>query len=149
MITVILTQDVDGTGRAGDIVEVSDGFARNGLLRPAKAIVATEQQVKQYEESAERRASEQAQKGAQAEHAVGLLNGKTITIIADKHDGDKLFAAIDADVIAKQLSELIGEDVSASVVVITSVIKTIGDHDVILHFGPGAEAKVRVKVIAE
>ncbi len=145
MITVILTKDIDGYGRAGDICEVSDGFARNNLLRRGVAVVATKQQIARQEADRERRAQEIAEKKSQAQRVTGLLDGKTITISA-KHDNGTLFASIDADMIAKELSELIGESVSADVVIIDSAIKSVGEHDVTLRFSDEAQAKVRVVV---
>ncbi len=145
MITVILTQDVEGCGRAGDVCEVADGFARNKLLRQGLAVVATPQQIARYEAQKQRREQERAQQQEQAERVTRLLDGKTITIAA-KHDNNTLFGAIDATAIAQELSNLIDETVSPDVVVIETPIKQLGEHDVVLRFTGDVVAKVHVVV---
>lgn len=145
MVTVILTKDIEGYGRTGDVRDVADGFARNNLLRKGLAVVATPQQIARQEAAAERREQETAHQKDQAERVTHLLDGKTITVNA-KHDNRTLFGAIDADMIAKELSELIGEAVPADVIVIATPIKQLGDHSVELHFAEGMIAKVRVTV---
>ena len=69
MITVILTKDVEGCGRAGDVCEVSAGFARNGLFRTGSAVVATKQQIEQQKAQMARREAERAARHDQAERA--------------------------------------------------------------------------------
>lgn len=145
MVTVILTKDVEGYGCAGDVRDVADGFARNNLLRQGVAVVATPQQIARQEAGKERRAQEVAQQKNQSERVTHLLDGKTITINA-KHDNRTLFGAIDTSMIAKELSDLIGETVSADTVIIKTPIKQLGNHDVELHFAEGAVAKVCVTV---
>ncbi len=145
MITVILTKDVDGCGRAGDVCDVADGFARNNLLRRGYAVVATPSQIARHKAEAKKREEIAAQQKEQAKRVTQLLDGKTITIAA-KHDHETLFAAIDAAVIARELSALIGETVSSDVVVLETPIKKIGDHDVTLRFAQDATAHVRVTV---
>ncbi len=145
MITVILTEDVAGCGRAGDVCDVADGFARNKLLREDLAVVATPTQIEKLRAAQAKRAAERAAQEERAERITRLLDGKTITLTA-KHDGDTLFAAIDAATIAQELGTLIDETVPAESIVIAEPIKTLGEHAVTLRFGESATATVRVQV---
>ncbi len=145
MITVILTKDVEGCGRAGDICEVADGFARNSLLRNKVAVVATPQQIKRYEAEKKRREQEKKERKEKTQRIVSLLDGKTITMRA-KHDNRTLFAAIDGDAIAQELGSLIDETVPVDIVVIENPIKKLGDYDVELRLDDDVSAKVRVSV---
>ncbi len=145
MITVILTQDVQGCGRRGDVCTVSDGFARNNLLRHKRAVIATPAQIARHRAQQEEREAQRRAQAEAAERITRLLDGKTITVSA-KHDGNTLFAAIDATQIASELSALIDETVSPDVIVIDEAIKTLGDHTVRLRFDSEHIATVRVTV---
>ncbi len=145
MIKVILTEDVPDLGRAGDVCAVSDGYARNCLLKNKLAVVATPEKIAQHEERIAKERQRREERRKRAERIVKLLDGKTVSLTA-KDDHGTLFAAITEKDIAGELSELSGEEVPLEVIKLEKSIKKVGEHKVVLDFGEGICATVRLTV---
>lgn len=145
---VILRDDVDKLGKLGEIVEVRDGFARNYLLPRQIAFKVTADSEKQIEAERKRRLQRAEKKLDEMKQAAEMLNGRSVTISA-KAQEEKLYGSIGAEEIAKALTEEHKIAVPASAVIIEAPFKTLGTPDVTIRFAPGAEAVVKVWIVAE
>ncbi len=144
---VILTEDVKGSGKKGDLVEVADSYARNCLLKKGLAIEATTTAIN----------NKKTQDAAKAHHAqVELdaaiankerLNGKSVTVTAKAGNGGKLFGAVTSKEIATALKAEYNLDVDKKKIAINGEIKAFGtfSFDLKLHNGVVAAMKVVVK----
>lgn len=145
---VLLLQDVKGLGRAGQVVEVSDGYGRNYLVPRGLAAEATPallNEVRQKEAKKER------QRQKEREEALALkaaLEGKTLTLAA-KAGGGKLFGSITNRDIAEALQREWGLRVEKKLLSLEHPIKTPGAHPVTAHLLPGVEARFTVLVVPE
>ena len=89
---VILTKDVAGLGRAGDVKEVSDGYARNFLLLKHQALPATVQSLGKLQKEQQEKQAKIAKEVERARALKNKLDGKTLTL-KGKANGENLFAA--------------------------------------------------------
>jgi len=145
---VILRDDVEKLGKLGEVVDVRDGYARNYLLPRQIALKVTADAEKQIEAERKRRLQREVKKTEEMKQAADLLNGRSVTISA-KAQEDKLYGSIGAEEIAKALTEEHKVHVPASAVIIEAPFKTLGTPDVTIRFAPGAEATVKVWIVAE
>lgn len=144
---VILTEDVKGSGKKGDLVEVADSYARNILLRKGLAIEATATAIN----------NKKTQDAAKAHHAqVELdaarankerLDGKSVTVLAKAGSGGRLFGAVTSKEIAAALKNEYKIDVDKKKIALSGEIKAFGtfSFDLKLHNGVVAAMKVVVK----
>ncbi|HHV15397.1 MAG TPA: 50S ribosomal protein L9 [Gelria sp.] len=145
---VILTQDVKNLGNEGDIVDVSDGYARNYLIPRGLVVEATEGNLKKREAQASRqqRRKDREQTKAQALH--DRINGKSITITARAGEGDKLFGAVTGKEIADTLNKQFKVKVDKKKVDLGEPIKHLGKHPVKIKIYPQIQAEITVQVEA-
>ena len=146
---VILVKDVKGSGKAGTMLEVADGYARNFLIAKGFAIEATNKNVN---ELAGKKASEQHKLDvakAEAEALCAKINNKTVTIKAKAGQGGKLFGAVTASTVADLIKKDFGVEVDKKKVSLSSDIKAYGDYSCEVKFYVGVVAKLAVKVEPE
>lgn len=144
---VILVEDVKGSGKKGDLVEVADSYARNCLLRKGLAIEATPaaMNAKKTQDEAKAHHAQVELEAAKANKAV--LDGKTVTVTAKAGAGGKLFGAVTAKEIAQALKEQYKLDVDKKKISLNGEIKAFGtfSFDLKLHNGVVAAMKVMVR----
>ena len=143
---VILKKDVKGTGKAGDIVKVSDGFARNKLIPSGQAVEATEANKKAIAREKAKIAELAAQNRADAEAFASGLSGKTIVIKTNAGDTGKLFGSITSMDIAEAIKEQTGSVVDRRRIALDKPIKEAGTQEVIIKLYQDVNAKVEVRV---
>lgn len=145
---VILKQDVKGTGKKGDILDVSDGYAKNFLLKKGLAEQASSVAVnslKLQKEAEERRRAEEAA----AIRALAKTMDKSKVILSIKcGENGKVFGSVTSREIAAKLAEL-GYDVDKKKIVLKDPIKTVGDYTIEIRLMEGVSAKVFVSVVPE
>lgn len=142
---VILQKDVKDVGRVGELVNVSEGFARNFLFPRKLAAEATEKRVKEYEHL--KRVAETKKKKALAERQELLkkINGTTVTFKMAAGETDKLFGTVTTTDISKELQKL-GHSVDRRDIHLTEPIKLLGQHKAVVHYGEGLEANIQIAV---
>ena len=148
MIEVILREDVNSLGKAGELVRVKPGYARNYLLPHGLAFEATEGNKKRI--AAETRAKTvrgQAER-AEAERFAATLGGVTLALTGKAGEEGKLFGSITAQDIADALARE-GHTVDRRRIELEHPIKTLGPHAVVVRVHPEVHAEVRVSVVAE
>ena len=143
---VILKKDVKGTGKVGDIVIVSDGFARNKLIPSGEAVEATEANKKMMARQKARIEEQMAQDKAEAEEFAKKLSGKQIVIKTKVGEGGRLFGSITSMDIADAIKEQTGEEVDRRKVVLDKPIKETGVSEVEIKLFQDVSAKVEVRV---
>lgn len=146
---VILTADVKGSGKAGDLVNVSDGYAKNflfkkGLARPATAQNLSEKKAK--DEAAEHRLAEEL---AQAEKTAGRLEGKMIELTAKAGSAGRLFGSVTAKEIAKAVSQEFGVPLDKRKISLESDIKAFGVYNFTVKLHTKVSANMKVSVTEE
>lgn len=146
---VILNKDVKGTGKAGDVVKVSDGYARNMLIPKGLATEATQGNIRHLEKqkaiAAEKKAEEKAAAKKQAEK-IGKL---TVTIKTKAGDGGKIFGSITSKDIAEGLKSQHGIEVDKKKIQLSSPIKQTGEMSVDIKLYSEVSAELKVKIEAE
>ncbi len=146
---VILIKDVKGSGKAGQVLDVADGYARNFLLAKGYAIEATAKNINDLEG---KKASQQHKLDvakADAEAAAAKLNGKSLTIKAKAGQGGKLFGSVTTTTLCDMIKSQFGVDVDKKKIVLNSDIKAYGDYDFEIKMTQGVSAKMTVKVVPE
>ncbi len=127
---VILQKDVPKLGKRYDIKEVKDGFALNSLIPKGLALVATKETVAKMEQQ---KAAHMAEQKVQAELLLGNLEkikGTVVTISGKANDKGHLFAGIDADTVARELSSVAHVSVTGEHILLDKPIKEVGEHTV-------------------
>lgn len=144
---VILLKDVKGTGKKGEMKEVSDGYARNFLLPKKMAIVADNTAVKELNEK-----NKAAENKAQKEYEAAVELGKkmeemNIVMYSKAGDGGRLFGSITSKDIAEQLKKQHGVEVDKRKISLDEPIRVLGSRfvDVKIHQKVTTKIKVDVK----
>jgi large subunit ribosomal protein L9 len=147
MIEVILREDIKTLGRAGEMVRVKPGYARNYLLPQGLAYEATEGNKKRVAaESRVRAARDQAER-VDAERAASTLSEVTLTLTGKAGEEGKLFGSITSQDIADALASQ-GHTVDRRRIELEHPIKTTGAHTVTIRLHPEVHAQLRVSVVA-
>lgn len=143
---VILTQDVKGKGKAGDVVKVSDGYARNMLLPKGLAKEATQGNVRSLEKQKALQDEKRAEQKAAAQELAAKLEKTSIQIQSKGGENGKLFGSITSKDIADALQEQAGIKVDKKKIDLPAPIKQTGVTQVAVKLFEGVSAKVKVDV---
>lgn len=144
---VILLQNVDGLGKAGDIKEVKTGYGLNFLLPEGFAELATPQTIKQAEKFIAKRAKELEAVIAGLKAKAAAVEGKKVAIKTKAENG-KLFGSIGREEIAAALSAQ-GAETDAKSIVVPKPFKEVGSFAAEANFGHGVKASFEVSIEAE
>ncbi len=145
---VILRQDVDKLGSAGDLVTVKDGYARNFLLPRGLAFLATEGNKRRIEAERGQRARKQAAEASGAREIAGRLEQVSVTFTMKAGEGDKLFGSVTAADVARQL-EAQGFAVDKKQIELDEPLKALGVYKVPVRLHADVKPEVRVWVVRE
>lgn len=148
MLEVILREDIKTLGKAGEMVRVKPGYARNYLLPKGLAYEATEGNKKRIQaESKAKNVKLEAEK-SEASAIAAKLSQVTLTIASKAGEGDRLFGSITASDIAEAMAAQ-GHKIDKRKIELEHPIKTVGTHTVALRLHPEVQAEIRVSVIPE
>jgi len=142
---VVLLADVKGHGKKGELVNVSDGYARNFLLPRNLAMVADAQAMNEYRNKEESVRYHKEMDKKAAEEAAATLKDKTITIHAKAGQKGKLFGSVTT----KEVSEAIEKQLSVTVdkrKINMKDIKAYGTYTAEIKFTQGVSASVTIEV---
>jgi large subunit ribosomal protein L9 len=143
---VLLMADVPNLGKAGEVVKVADGYARNYLLPQELAAPVTTASLRRLEKLRKERDELSRVQKAEASAKAGKLKGMTVTITAKTTDGQKLYGSVAAaDVVAKIEEQ--GVSVDRSQVTLDEAIKEIGTYKVEVKLHAEVSATVTVSVV--
>jgi len=147
MMELILREDVKSLGKAGELVRVRPGYARNFLLPRGLAYEATEGNKKRIAAETKSREVRTSQDRADAQATAERLGGVTVTIAAKAGEGDRLFGSVTAQDIADALAQA-GHPVDKRKIQLEHPIKQLGEHSVPVHLHGEVQAAVRVMVVS-
>ena len=146
-VSLILTEDVDSLGDAGDVVSVKPGYARNFLLARGKAIPATESRVKEIEHHKRVIAEKVAREMKSFEAARDRLEQVELEIAANAGEEGKLFGSVTSQQVAELLAEK-GFEIDRRRIALAEPIKEVGEHKVPVRLHRDVVANVTLKVSA-
>ena len=144
---VILLQDVKSLGKKGDIVEVSEGYARNMLLKKGLGKEATGQNMndlKLQKANAEKIARE-ALEAAQA--LAKEMEGKAIKVAVQAGEGGRVFGSVSTKEIAEEIKKQLGYEVDKKKIQIDNPIRALGTTNVTVKLHTKVTAEIRVNVV--
>jgi len=145
---LILTQDVNGLGAPGDVVEVKDGYGRNYLLPRGLATAWTKGGEKQVAQIKRAREVREVRDLDDAAAIKSKLEGLKVTLSARTGDTGRLFGAVTVADVVDAITAAGGPAVDKRKVTIVSPIKTVGAHKVEVRVHPEALATVNVDVVS-
>jgi len=148
MIEVILREDVKTLGRAGAMVRVKPGYARNYLLPQGLAYEATEGNKKRIAAESKARATRDQAEKTEAQKVATTLNAVTLNLSGKAGEEGKLFGSITSQDVADALARA-GHTVDKRRIELEHAIKTLGEHAVTIRLHPEVHAQLRVTVVAE
>ena len=146
---VLFVKEVQGTAKAGDVKDVSPGYARNFLLPKRIAVVADDrmvEQIKQKEEAVRRRAEKAL---TEARDTAARLKKLTVTIYAKTGEAGRLFGSVTNADIATQLKREAGLDIDKRKIEVDPPIKSLGPHEVTVQLHTEVSETLRVVVAAQ
>ena len=146
---VILLEDVKGSGKKGELINASDGYARNFLLPKKLAMEATSQalnELKQKEAAKERKLALEKQA---AMDSAAVIKEKTVKFTGVAGNGGKLFGSITAADVAAEIKKQFGIEVDKKKVLLDDAIKTAGITQVEVKLYEGVTTKIKVEISAE
>jgi large subunit ribosomal protein L9 len=148
MIEVILREDVKALGKAGELVRVRPGYARNFLLPKGLAYEASEGNKKRIAAETKARTTRLEAGKVEAQAFAARLAAASVTLTGKAGEEGKLFGSVTAQDVADALARQ-NIQVDRRRIELEHPIKTLGSHAVVVRLHPEVHAEVRVQVVAE
>ncbi len=146
MVEVILREDARNLGRAGQVVRVKDGYARNYLIPKGIAYLATKENIKKWEQERQRLLKQLEKEKAKAQELANKISQVSINIVAEANEEETLYGSITEAHIANALREE-GVEIEKEAVVLPVPIKKLGIYNVEIDLHPEVKAEVKVWVV--
>jgi large subunit ribosomal protein L9 len=144
-IEVILKEDIDKLGKAGDLVKVKPGYARNYLMPRSLAVAATRDNIKRVEHERKAVLSRVVKLKQSAEEVAKQLEELTIRIEKPVGDSDKLYGSVTTKEIVEVLQEK-GFSIDRKKLELPGTIKQIGEFEIVAKLGGGVNARFKLVV---
>ena len=145
---IILNQDVETLGKAGEIITVKPGFARNYLIPQGMATMATKNNIEAIQKSIETQDRKDARTRTNLEALAQRLNKLTLKFDLKAGEDDKLFGSVTNIMIAEAIAEK-GYTVDRKEIEMEEAIKSVGNHYVVVKLGNGFSGRIKIKVAAK
>ena len=146
---VILNRDIKGTGKAGDVVNVSDGYARKRLLPKGYATEATEGNIRSLKKQKAIAAEKKAEEKAAAQQTAEKIGKVSVEIKTKAGEGGRIFGSITSKDIADALKAQHNITVDKKKILLDSPIKQTGEMTVEIKLYTDVNAKLKVVVNAQ
>ena len=146
---VILLEDVKGSGKKGDLVKVSDGYARNFLIKKGLAIEATAQTIAEKNMRDQANAHHKQQEIDNANKTAEFLKEKTVTIGAKAGSSGKLFGSVTSKEVSAAISEQFKVDIDKRKITLNTDVKAYGTYEFEVKLLAGISVKMTLNVIEE
>ena len=143
---VILNADVKGKGKKGEIVNVSDGYARNFLLPRKLAVPATPEALNTMRQQEKARLAQEAAERAAALELAEKLKGCMVKIPAKAGNGGKLFGSVTSKEVSEALKAQFGFDIAKTKIVLADPIKSFGSYQLKCKLGYEISGTINVTV---
>lgn len=145
---VILKQDIPKLGKAGEVVKVKDGYARNYLLPKGLAILANQKTLKALERERKTILAKVERERKKAQSLAEKLQGQILTLYRKVVGEGRLYGSVTASDLAKALSDL-GFPVEKKQVLLEEPIKAVGTYEVSIKLAPDITVPIKIEVIEE
>lgn len=145
---LILTQDVEHVGKAGEVVTVRPGYGRNYLLPKGLAVSATTRNMRQLEHQRQVIATRVAKERTDAEGLAGRLNGMTLQFERRVGDDERMFGSVTARNISEQLA-IAGVEIDHRRIVLQEPIKALGKYEVDIRLKANVTAALKFWVVGK
>jgi len=139
---VILTQDVKGQGKKGQLVDVSDGYARNFLLPKKLAVEANAANMSELKNAETKKRIQEEKELAAAKEAAAKLEGCMVKIQRTSGADDKLYGSVSTKDIAEALASQFGIEIDKRKIVLDDAIKAYGSYTVNVKLHPAVSGKI-------
>lgn len=146
---VILLEDIKGVGKKDQIINASDGYARNFLFPKKKAVEANNENLAKLKSKNESVAYKKEMDFKEAQEIAKKLNNIVLTIKVKSGDNGKIFGGVTSKEISEELKKAYKIDVDKKKIVLAENIKNIGRFSVDVKLNEGVSAKLTVQVVAE
>jgi len=146
---VVLRKDVPTLGKAGDIKDVADGYARNFLVPRGLAAPATKTEVKNVEAHKASQARFYSRMETEHRALATQIEATAINVAARAGEGGRLYGSVTATDVADALSKALGRAIDKRDVEIDEHIRSVGDHTAKVHIAPQIDATLKFTVEAE
>jgi large subunit ribosomal protein L9 len=148
-IQVVLLEDIASLGRAGDIVSVAEGYARNALFPTGKAALATEGTRREHEQHIQRRRQQEEQRLKELQEKAEVIEGTELVLKARVKDGDEIYGSITPKEIVEALNEQAQLTLQAKDISIKKPLKKTGSQEMTVQLSPEVECMVVVSVVPD
>jgi large subunit ribosomal protein L9 len=146
---IVFLKDVSSKGKAGEIREVADGYARNFLFPRGLALPATQEAIKSAKAKAEENARRQSHLQEELSELAKLIDGKEVYFKARAGEKGQLHGSITSADIAKELSKLANVEIDKKKIELDEPLRHLGSHEVKISFSKEVEAKIQVIIEEE
>lgn len=143
---IILREDLENVGHAGEVVTVRDGYGRNYLLPRGLALVATEKDVARMEHEKRVIAARTAKRAKELQSEVEKISQLSVSIGRAVGEGERLYGSVTSRDIAEALAEQ-GVKIDPKKIQLTEPLKALGMTEVSIRLGQGAVAQIKVWVV--
>jgi len=141
-----LKQDIKGVGKKGDVINASDGYARNYLLPRGLAIEANEGNLSMLKEKKDAEKFRKDNELKDARELAKKLSGLKVDLSVKAGENGKLFGSITSKDIAEAIKEQKGIDIDKRKIALNEAIKVTGVYDIEVKVYPGVTAKLKVEI---
>jgi large subunit ribosomal protein L9 len=148
-VKVVLRDDVENVGRKGDLIEVTDGFARNYLVPRGLAMKATKGVVQQAEAMRRNREARDAREREAAQALADQLAGQRIELRARAGEGGRLFGSVTAADVVDAVRAQTGVELDRRKTQLADPLKELGPAEVPVKLHTNVEVTLTVDVVAE
>jgi large subunit ribosomal protein L9 len=146
---VVLLKDVPPLGKAGEVVNVAEGYARNFLIPRRLAEPASEKKLEELFRIRRQREKKAAAAATRAEQTAAKLQGAAVCVRARAGGGGRLFGAVTAKDIAAALANELGIKLDKKQILLETPLKETGSYTVTARVGPGLTAAFNVEVVSD
>ncbi len=143
---VILRTDIEKLGNLGDVVEVRPGYARNYLIPKGLAMLATEGNIKRFENERRKLEEKLNAERFRAKELAEKLESLKLTIPVRVGEGDKLYGSVTSSNISQILKEE-GFDIDRKKIGLEKAIRSLGEYEIPVKLYPGVVATLKVAVV--
>lgn len=143
---VILLQDVKPLGKKNDVVDVADGYAKNGLINKKLAVEATPKNLNDLKLKKQNNDKVAAENLANAQAFAKELEDKSVIVKLKCGEGGKTFGSVSSKEIAEEAKAQLGMDIDKKKIVLPEAIKSLGQYDVTVKLHPQVTGSLKVKV---
>lgn len=148
-MNILLMQDVEEVGLAGEVHAVAGGFARNYLMPRGYAILATKGALKQAEEIRQAGIHRRAQERADAESQASIIEGQQLVFEAKAGENDRLYGSVTTADIAERLTAMAGFDINRRKIQMNQPLRELGIYPMSVRLVPDVAPSFSVAVVRE